>query len=226
MNSPSERIRAMAQSGKLTGDEAENLLRALDADAPATPARALRHMLNPFLRFGGGFGAAVGGSLAAVSLLYAPFRIRFDGFLDLHVSRGANTLALAVAEQVASVLLPALVFFGFSLALRSKARFVDFIATTGLSRVPYVLAALPIAMLHVPVPELGTAPNVTIGLVAVAGLSLACVAWSVTWLYLGFKNASGLRGSKLAGSFICAMVIAEVLSKIIVAVASVTLVQR
>jgi hypothetical protein len=48
----------------------------------------------------------------------------------------------------------------------------------------------------------------------------SCVAWNITLLYQGFKNASGLRGPTLVGGLSAMVVVAEVASKIVLALAS------
>ncbi len=116
MNPPSRRIRDLATAGKITDSEAERLLRAV-SEPP--PPRGLSLFSDPFSRAGGGYAAACGFVIAALGIVATRFGVRYDGFLDLHITRIAVPLRLAVVEQLADVVVPALLFWGFSLAYGS-----------------------------------------------------------------------------------------------------------
>jgi hypothetical protein len=88
----------------------------------------------------------------------------------------------------------------------------------GLARLPLLLASVPLALLTPSHPSIP--PRLTPALAAVVVIALACVAWNITLLYQGFKNASGLRGPKLVGGFIAIVILAEAISKVVLAVAS------
>jgi len=101
------------------------------------------------------------------------------------------------------------------------------LAAVGLSRFPYILAAIILsrrllgkAILSAFVvgreeivmrPQNLLTPAVIIGGFAVFGL----VIWAVVALYLGYSEASRLRGGKAAASFVIGIVLAEVISKLI-----------
>jgi putative effector of murein hydrolase LrgA (UPF0299 family) len=214
----------MAQAGTISAAEAARLHQSLHAESTVAPAThrgaILANLHNPYLRFGGGVGAAAGLGLAALSVWCRPFCVRFDGFIDLHRSREPGTLKDAIIEQLASVLLPSIVFYGLALALRCKARWVDFVAMTALARLPFLFAVLPIALIDAPVPEPGVLPTITVSLLLSTASSLMFVAWAVVWLYQGFKNASGLRDSRLVGSFLAGAFASELLSKVVLIIAN------
>jgi len=56
--------------------------------------------------------------------------------------------------------------------------------------------------------------TLTILLGGIAAIALGSVAWFITLLYQGFKNASGLQGPKLVGGFVAIVIVAETISKI------------
>ena len=53
----------------------------------------------------------------------------------------------------------------------------------------------------------------TVSIALIVMVTFVSIAWMITWLYQGFKNASGLRGPKLVGGFIGMVILAEVVSK-------------
>ncbi len=206
MISDSQRIRALAERGTISASEEARLLASVGAPG-ATP----NGFLDPFHKFGGFAAAAAGLVLAVLSIFVSRAGVRFDGALDLHLA--TSSLRTAFAEQVIAWPLTALVFWTLARALRSKGRFVDFLGMVGLARLPVVLVALPLTWFVLPSGALKSG-IATLGL---ALLALTAVTWHVTWLYQGFKNASGFRDRKVVASFAVGIVIAEVVSKIAVA---------
>ncbi len=83
---------------------------------------------------------------------------------------------------------------------------------TGLARLPVLLGALALFAI---VPPPSYPPKVTPVLLAVALIALVFVAAHVTWLYQGFKNASGLAGKKLTVGFVGLLFGLEALSKLV-----------
>jgi hypothetical protein len=65
-------------------------------------------------------------------------------------------------------------------------------------------------------PSTGGIPHVSPALVAVALVGVVVLVANVTWLYKGFKNASGLTGSKLVGGFVVLSLVLEALSKLVI----------
>jgi hypothetical protein len=216
---PAERVRGLVRAGAVGPDEGRRLLAALGQDGEA-PARSTAWLLvNPFDRFGGGVAASAGLVIGALGFWVTRFGVRFDGFLDLHVNRvHVASLRVALVEQLVAWLLPALLFWAYARTVNRHARPIDFLGMTGLARLPFVLAACPIALLS---PDVTRLPlQVSPALLAVALLGVAALAWYVTLLYQGFKSASGLRGTRLVVGFVTMALAAEVASKLVLALTS------
>lgn len=216
MSAHGERVRALVRAGKLAPDEGERILAALTE----RPPRAWPWLLvDPFERFGGGAGVAIGAAVVLASAGASHLGVRFDGFLDLHLGKGAEpSVGLAALEQAVAWPLGAAVFWAVARAMKRGARLVDFLAAVGVARVPLALAAVPLALLG---PGLAAEPRpYTVRSVALLIVVLTTVAWNLTLLYRGFKHTSGLVGPKLVAGFVAAVVIAEVASKWVLAAAS------
>lgn len=210
---PSERVRRLIASGAVAPDEGERLLAAMH-DAPR-PSR-LAMLVNPFDRFGGEAAAALGALVSVASIAVARlFGVRFDGLLDLHFNAAAPpTLRVAMIDQLAGWLVPALCFWAYARAWSKHVRLVDFVGMAGLARLPLLVGAL--VMFPLVPPTLPDPPQPTPALLAVALLAMIFVVANVTWLYQGFKNASGLAGKKLVVGFIGLVLGVEALSKLVI----------
>jgi len=213
MTTPAERIRAMVSEGRVAEEEGERLLRALAApggSASREPARA-RLLVDPFVRWGGGAAALAGAVFALAGFAISRLGVRFDGFLDLHVGLAASSPYVAVVEQLAAWPLGAAMFWIVARALGgSGRRFVDFLGAVGVARGPVVLFAIPIYALA----PTSAVTRLSPALLVVAVIAIACIAWQISLLFFGYRNASGLRGSKLGVSFVGAILVAEIASKL------------
>ncbi|GAC1352912.1 MAG: hypothetical protein NVSMB1_20620 [Polyangiales bacterium] len=215
MTSPSERIQALTRAGKLDPAEAQRLLAVLET--PSSHAASKSHLLvNPFDRFGGGIAAICGLIVAIIGITVSTqLGQLFDGFIDQH-GPGSVTLRAAVVHQVAAWIVPSILFWVGSMVLTRRGRFIDFVGMVGLSRAPLTLESPIVALIDRHWPLSPNHPQLSFSVVVILMLILPCLAWTVTLQYQGFKNASGLRGAKLIGSFVALVVVSEVLSKILI----------
>lgn len=208
---PAERVRRLMESGSVAPEEGARLLAAM-SEAPARSRLWL--LVDPFERFGGGTAAIVGVIISVASIAVSRLGVRFDGLLDLHVDRAAvPSLRVALTNQLAGWLFPALCFWAYARLFSRHVRLLDFVGVAGLARLPLLIGAvvmLPLMPAHV-----GVSPELTPALLAVALFGLVFVVANVTLLYRGFKNASGLAGAKLVGGFIGLLVGVEALSKLL-----------
>jgi hypothetical protein len=207
---PSERIRRLVEAGSVLPDEGKRLLDAM----PDEKSRGGQFLvINPFDRFGGGKAVLIGLLISILSILVTRLGVRFDGLLDLHVVRAIPSLQASIFEQVGAWLIPSLIFWAYALATAQHVRVIDFIGMVGLSRLPLLIAGLAISFLG---SHLGSVHErkPTPALIGIAIIVLPCVAWQVTLLYQGFKNASGLRSTKLVVGFVLSLIAAEVASKL------------
>lgn len=213
---PSERIRRMIDSGSVAPEEGARLLAAMGGSPPSRSSL----FVDPFERFGGGTAAALGALVAATSVAVSVrLGVRFDGLLDLHFSRAVlPSLRVALVDQLAGWMVPGLGYWAYARAVTRHVRVIDFVGMAGLARLPILaggLALLPLVPSTIAVP-----PKPTPALLALALVALLVVVANVTWLYKGFKNASGLSGTKLVGGFSVLTIVLEALSKGVIFVAA------
>jgi hypothetical protein len=208
---PADRVRRLVASGDVGAEEGARLLAALQG---AKPRSRLATLLDPFERFGGGVAAAAGVALALAGVAISQLGIRFDGFLDVHVSRTTvPSLRVALVDQLVAWLVPAVCFWAYARVFSRGVRLVDFVGMVGLARVPVVVSALITVVL---VRNIAVDPSrLGPGVLLVAFVGLVFLALYLTLLYRGFKNASGLSGSKLVGGFVGVCLAAEVVSKLV-----------
>jgi hypothetical protein len=221
MSDANRRVLEMVEQKKITAAEGDALLAAMRAKSRLT----LKVLVDPFDRMSTGAMLSVGGAAAVLCAVAAvALGIRYDGFLDLHGPAASVSPPLAIAEQIAAWPLSAIVAWLVALAFSRGGRFVDFLAAWGLVRILYLLLGVAVVLLS-PSPEVLagmarraiSAPASVLGdlasMIPMLIVSLAMIGWSIAMLVFGFRHASGLRGGRLAGAFIGALLAAEIVSK-------------
>lgn len=210
MTTASERVRALKAKGALAQDDAAKLLDAI------TPARSdagsgWARLADPFAKLGTAPGLALGALFVAASFaLGVALRVRFDGFLDLHLVTRDVTWRDAARDQVAAIA-PFVVLWGAAMLGARGLRAVDFLAAVLLSRLAPAVMAAPLAL--VMPRSVGAIPAPSIGLAIGVVIALVGVVFQITWLWRGFRTASGLGGARGMRVFIAALVVAEIISK-------------
>ena len=210
MTSTREKVLAMVESGKVTPEQGTDLIRALQPQASST---LFRRLLNPFERIQTGVGLAITAAGMVAALAITQLGIRFDGALDLHRTPLAPPMQIALLEQLLAIGLTAALFWGSAFAFGRGGRLVDYLVAVGIARIPYLLGAM-MAVLLIPNPPSVITDPAQPQLILAGLLTLPLIVWSISLMVAGVRNASGLRGSKLAGSFIIALLLAEALSKL------------
>lgn len=217
MNKATDRVRALAEKGALDPREAERLLAAMDVSRGR--ASTVARVLDPFSRIGTGTGLALVALVAALGVAVAlTVGVRFDGFLDLHVAQAS--LRSALLDQ-ASALVPATFVFWAAARIVARApgvRLVDIVVVVGLARAPLTVLGGPIALLA-PKFTPGVPPAMTLALAAMIVLTLVAVAAHITWLWQGFRTASGLAGARAIAAFLAAVAASEIASKLALSLA-------
>lgn len=211
--SPEARVRELAREKNISPEEAERLLAALGSPAPVRVGR------NPFERWRGERTALAGILIALAGIAVSRLGVRFDGALDLHIVGAPVPAATAIVDQLAAFPLTALVLWGAARLLSRHTRFVDIAGAVSVARAPLVLIAVPLAFLPMP-PTEPLPTSVSVELVLIALLGLAGLGAQLLALVLGVRAASGLRSGKLAAAVVGGVLAAEVLSKVLIWLAS------
>jgi hypothetical protein len=215
MKSAEERVTAMVHEGKITAAEGERLLAAMRERRPTW-----RLLLNPFERLPAGRGLLLAGIITVCGIVVSLFGVRFDGALDVHVTGRRWSVPLALLDHGNAIASMTLALWAASLLLAKQGRLVDFLISVGVARAPLVAAGALMFAVMPPPSELAQRimANPSDPILFLALLALPGVIWFFVLLYHGFKTASGLSGGKSASGFIGAVVVAEIVSKLVVQV--------
>lgn len=187
-----------------------------------------RMLYNPLAVLGKwkGFGMAVFVVAMLTAVAYVG-QVHLDGALDLHINATAPPLWVVATESVIAWLSLGVFFFLASKVFGGDSGLGAHLAAAGLGRFPFIFAAaitsrqfLGKAMLKAVTPADGAivvrpedilTPAVLIGVLVL----LLLTAWMIVTLLYGFKEASKISGGKLAGAFVSAIIVAEIISKLL-----------
>jgi hypothetical protein len=206
MSSPEERVEALRRAGVVAPGQADTLLGALGS----TPQPRWMILVDPFARHGGGRAAAFGVAVALAGIAASRLGIRFDGFLDVHLAHTSPSWGLAVADQLVAFPLGALILWICTRIAGGRGRLVDDLGVVGVARLPTVLTGLAVWATTAG----SSGPLAGLRLFSLVVPALLGLGWTLTLLYTGHANASGLRGPRLGLSLFAALVAAEVVSKV------------
>lgn len=194
-------------------------------------------LINPFTYVAGwralGWGLVV---LAATIAVAVTGRIHYDGVMDLHVSPVTAPGWLYACQPVADWLVVALVFWlAGRVFSRSKQRGIDYFGTTAMARFPYLIAGILwmpalLGRFAEPLSKMaGTHEHILEELISLPGLpwfiigvliTLVLVAWLAVISYFALKESSGMRHTRALGVFLGAALVAEIVSKLAIALAA------
>ncbi len=152
---------------------------------------------------------------------------RFDGVLDMHISSTA-TLTTAFTDNainIASLFIPLYLTARY---INTKTRIVDILCTILIARLPVYLVTLSNVtgfMLQIekkidisnPL-SINLEPVEMVLLIVTGIISLAFLVWYVALLYNGFKVACNAKTVKHNILFPVALLLAEIVSKIIISI--------
>lgn len=190
--------------------------------------RALTWLFNPFHYVAGGQALAVGVSLIFAAGLIASFsNSHFDGVLDFHTPAPAPLWAFLVEGLIDWLVMGVLLFFGGKVISKSRVRAVDVFGTQALARfpmlIPALLALLPVCQRQVAKLDLfatstpgETLPANLIAFAVVAGVvAIVVLGWMLVLMYRAYAVSCNVGGAKAIVLFAVAVLLGEVLSKII-----------
>lgn len=190
----------------------------------------MKTLFNPFEQFAERplilFGIA---ATIVMSMLGAYFNARFDGVIDLHFSTPTffiNTLT----DNAVNVVVLSLILFTLGKMRNNKTRFIDIFSASLIARVPYYFLAIfnwnnvillesEKLMQQFQTAQPGTVPqfeNTQMLLLSIfAGVSILFLSWFIYLLYQGYRVATNAKGAVEVAYFGVAIIIAEIVSKLI-----------
>jgi hypothetical protein len=219
MNSSTEQLSQLLQSGKITADEFELLSQKLKGKK--SPRAGIKEIvLNPFQRVAGLNALLLGGAIMIFMSVIASFAQHYyPSALSLQIfdpKEIRSEVWVRLAENIGIVLILGTLSFLISKGLtRKPLRWVDFVGTIALARYPYAVLTLGLFFLTYIFPEIKVlASSERVNMSTGASLSIAVLAFSgFTWQILAYfyaiKESSGLIGKKLALTVVTSLILAE-----------------
>jgi hypothetical protein len=188
----------------------------------------MKLIFNPFERFRENQLLISGFAITALgSVLGYIFKARFDGVLDLHFVDSVLWFS-PFFDNIINIVCASAVFFLAGYIINKKTRFVDVLVFSIIARAPlYLLTFFNAGGIMSSLGEKVTNNIKTNPLNALEGsdlmtliifglLSIIFIIWHVTLLYNGYRVASNAKGVKAIILFILAILVAEIISKILI----------
>ncbi|HUU27469.1 MAG TPA: hypothetical protein VM123_06625 [archaeon] len=190
-----------------------------------------RWLFNPFYYLAGGKALVIGvGFIIATGIIAFLSNSRFDGVLDIHSAALSKApIWVYVSDGMISwIIMGILLLIGGKIISPSRVRALDVFGTQALARFPCLITAvfllLPgyqrivqkIAQAGTGFPtllETSPADVVMFSLTLLAGILM--IIWMVALMYRAYAVSCNVSGGKAAGVFITALILGEVVSKII-----------
>lgn len=176
-------------------------------------------LINPFTRIAGwqsfGLGLVF---VALMGFLGARNSITFDGVVDMHM----NDISLLQSFLYLAIDLACLVLVMWitGLIVSKNFRFIDILGTMTLAKAPFLLLA--VAGFFTTAPDLSEIYKKpyeifqSVSFVVLIVLSLPVMIWSIALMYNALKISCDVKGSKLTVAFIIALLVSEILSKVLI----------
>ncbi len=151
------------------------------------------------------------------------FNLRYDGALDMHFST-KNHWTISLIDNFINISCLFLFLILAGKIINKKTRLIDVLATILAARAPLYLIpffnfdnSLSIDMTNKTIAEMQAAVFSNITLVIISSIfALFALIWYVALLFNGYKTASNGKGSKSVFYFIGALLLAEIVSKVLI----------
>lgn len=179
-----------------------------------------RLLFNPFTRIAGlqAFGLGlIFVILTGITGIYN--NVYFDGVLDMHIASDAAFSSSVFCIGISLVSL-VMVMWVAGLITSKGIRFIDVLGTMTLSKAPSLLMTIAGFFTSAPnIDEIMSNPYSvfqSVSFIIVTLLMIPITIWIVVLMYNAFKVSSGLKGTKLTVTFIIALLVSEIISKILI----------
>lgn len=188
-------------------------------------------LFSPFTYIAGGRSLLLGLiAILAAGLLGSFSQTHFDGVLDMHTGRPAP-LWFFLSQGFVDWLAMGIVLLVFGKIIsRTQFRSLDLLGTQAMARWPTIiiaLAAWPDGVRRVgenilnsirglPTTSLSLADGIVFAVSVLAGLLMTC--WFVLLAYRSYSISCNVKGGRAIGTFMAGLLIAEILSKLGIAV--------
>ncbi|MFA7273046.1 MAG: hypothetical protein WC044_04220 [Crocinitomicaceae bacterium] len=183
----------------------------------------MKLFLNPFEKYSEKIFIPLGLSVLLLGSFLASFcSANFDGLLDLHFSASSVSFFEIVYQNVVNLIIIGALLYLAGYLVNPKIRAIDIVSTVLVARIPFYFLALFNISKKFSFKEDATLQEINAFaidniflLLGFGLLVLLIVIWMVALLYNGFKVATNAKGSKPVVLFILAIVLSEILTKLI-----------
>lgn len=188
-------------------------------------------IFNPFTHIAGMKAFAIGLPVILLSsVLGYMSHTHFDGVLDAHLSDIGNIYYYLTEGLIDFICLLVIFYIAGIIISGLHFRFIDLMGTIALSRAPMIL--IPLAAFIFPQQKIADYLNYVylntgdpvsltstdiIGFIISVFVILFVVIWMVALLFNAYKICINKKGARLIVSFIIAVIVSEVISKILIA---------
>jgi len=171
----------------------------------------MKWLINPFERIAGWQALFIGLVVMALTAVVGKInQITFDGVLDVHVLGTFSFWASFTMQAVNFITLFLTMWLAGTFFSKSKLRAIDVAGTMALARTPMLLMAI-ICFFPVVPADLYDIPRLVV-------FALCCtliIIWMIGLMYNAYAVSCNMKGGRAILSFIGALFIAEVVSKLV-----------
>ena len=177
-------------------------------------------MINPFTRIAGWQAFSLGLVFVILMGIIGTYtNVSFDGVLDVHNFQ-QMTFVHSFSFLAIDLFSLVLVMWITGLIISKSFRFVDILGTMTLAKAPLIIMALAgYLMKSTDSAELLKNPALfyhSAPLIIFIILALPILIWNITLMYNALKISCDAKGTKLTIAFILAVIVSEIVSKIII----------
>ena len=197
-------------------------------------------LFNPFHYIAGAKGLAIGVAVTlAAGFIGSLSNSHFDGVLDFHTGAPAPLWVFMSEGLLDWVVMGALLFLGGKIISRSRLRALDVFGTQALARFPTLVTALAallpgyqryaghLASQYIKtMQDVQTNPADPIMFAITVLVAIIMTVWMVALMYRAYSVSCNVRGNKAIGVFIAALILGEIISKVLVLVMAVPHIAR
>lgn len=178
-------------------------------------------MLNPFTRINSWQAFALGLLFTiAIAITGTYANVYFDGAIDIHFTENANfktSINYLIIDLLSLVLTVSIASYYTTRSIK----LFDLLGSVTLAKAPFLLLAAIALTADAPSAEqLLQNPMVALSsfsFLLVMILSIPVLVWYLILLFNAYKTATGVMGTKAIPSFVAAILAAEIISKILIA---------
>lgn len=177
-------------------------------------------MLNPFTRIAGWQAFAIGAVLLVLIGITGTYaNVYFDGAIDMHFTENAS-FKTSINCLIVDLLSLVLTLSVAGIFVAKNFRLLDILGTVSLAKAPFLLLAIAALAVDAPATEqIMHDPSSlfsSVSFVIIMVFSVPVFIWHIILLFNAYKISTGAKGGKVVPSFIIALLVAELISKLVI----------